>query len=99
MSIFYFMFEGKPLLSNPESQEFEGAYICCWVKSDNENLALSSAKAYIEDEGWEIVCIEEKFVAKREEYIDNQESLDAFDQAINYGVGAVFYTWPSDLPN
>jgi hypothetical protein len=48
---------------------------------------------YVDDEGWKILSIDEIFIAEREQYSD-EESLECFDQAVNCGVGAVFYTWP-----
>ena len=30
------------------------------------------------------------------EYLDEPDSLEAYDIALEYGVGAVFYTWSGD---
>ena len=32
-------------------------------------------------------------VVEREKYLDEPDSLEAYDIALEYGAGAVFYTW------
>lgn len=93
MKVYYFMFEAKPFKVNPESKDLGGAYICCWVNSENETSAFEEAKEYINNEEWEIVNLKEKFITNREHYEDNPESLDSFDQAVMNGISAIFYTW------
>ena len=41
-----------------------------------------------------IVNIEEIYIVTREIYADELDSLECFDESVNFGVGAVFYTWP-----
>lgn len=94
MNIYYIFIEGKPLSSNNESKEFAGAYINCWVNSKNTSTAIDAAKEYVLSQGWQILNIEEIFIATRERYIEDPKSLECFDQAIRYGIGAIFYTWP-----
>jgi hypothetical protein len=88
------MFEAIPLSNNPEFLEFGGAYINCWVKGNNETVAYNNAKNYINEEGWKIISIEEKFIAQRSQYEDDSESLECFEQAVSIGIGALFHTWP-----
>jgi hypothetical protein len=58
LSIYYFMFEAKPQSDNPEKEEFKGAYVTCWVDSKDVSSALTTARSYINDEGWEVISIE-----------------------------------------
>ncbi|WP_047154399.1 hypothetical protein [Aneurinibacillus tyrosinisolvens] len=93
------MFEAIPNLDNPEKEEYAGAFVTCWVNSIDLNSALSKAKGFINDEGWEVIRIEEQFIAKREWYEKDDakiESLKCFDEAVLYGVAAIFYTFPYD---
>lgn len=99
MAIYHFMFEAKPQSDNREIEVFEGAYITCWVDSMDYSSSLTKATTYIKDQGWEIISIEEQFIANRERYEgDNElkESLECFDQAACDGIAAIIHTWPHD---
>lgn len=96
MKIYYLLLEGKPYTDNGESKEVLGAYINCWVKAKNKKAAEDLAIEYISSEGWETLNIEEMWIAEREQYVDEPDSLEFYDQAVAYGAGAVFYTWSID---
>lgn len=96
MDIYYLLLEGKPYINNEEGKEVSGAYINCWVKANNETTAKDDAIKYINSQEWEPLNIEEMYVTNRERYIDEPDSLECYDQAINSGVGAIFYTWSID---
>ncbi len=94
MAIYYFMIEAVPCEDNAERLEYGSAFINCWVKAETEKAALAKAKAYVAEEKWEFKNIEEMFPARREWYLDEPESLACFDEAQQYGLSAIFYTWP-----
>lgn len=96
MDIYYLLLEGKPYINNEESKEVAGAYINCWVKAKDKATARDSAIKYLRNQEWETLNIEEIYVAKPERYVDEPNSLECYDQAINSGVGAIFYTWTID---
>lgn len=99
MGIYYLLIEGKPYINNEESKEVAGAYINYWVKAKDTTTAKDTAIKYIRTQEWETLNIEEIYVTKRERYVDEPDSLECYDQAINSGVGAIFYTWPIDEEN
>ena len=94
MIIYYLMVEAVPHLDNPESTEYSGAYINCWVKANTPKEALNKAKEYILKEHWSFVKVEDIFTVQRERYLDEPDSLEAYDNATRYGLDAIFYTWP-----
>ncbi len=95
MSIYYLLLEGRPLPSNAESNEFAGAYISCWIDAKNEGSARMRAIRHIHDEeDWQTINIEEIYIADRRRYMEESDSLACFDQAIESGIGVIFYTWP-----
>ena len=49
MIIYFVMVEAVPNHSNPESKEYSGAYINCWVKADTPADAVKKAKEYIRE--------------------------------------------------
>lgn len=93
LQIYYLFIEGKPYPDNPESEEVSGAYINCFVKAKGIADAKAKAIEYISSEGWEVENIEKIKIVNRERYLDVPESLEGYDSAIEYGVGAIFYTW------
>lgn len=94
MAIYYIMIEAAPNRSNPESKEFAGAYINCWVKASTQKEALKQAKEYIKDENWKFIKTEDLWEAQRQSYIDLPESLECYDEACEIGFSAIFNTWP-----
>ncbi|MGI2326715.1 hypothetical protein [Planococcus sp. YIM B11945] len=97
MAIYFFTFEALPKLDNPEIEEFEGAFVNCWVHSIDLNLAFAEARNYINEEGWKIIRLDSQYTASRELYENDPEllnSLNCFDEAVEYGVSAIFHTWP-----
>lgn len=98
MSIFYFMFEARPSDHNPEKDVYQGAYISCWVKADDIKFAYNKAENFLnDDEGWEIVDVEDQFVVRRDFYDENdpddEDSLQCFDEAAENGISDILYCW------
>ena len=99
MAIYYIMIEATPNSSNPESKEYGGAYINCWVKATTQREALKKAKEYIREENWAFIKTEDIWIAQRQNYFDLPESLVCYDEACETGLSAIFYTWPIDDDN
>ena len=94
--IYYLMVEAVPNCNNPESKKYSGAYINCWVKADSPVDAVKKVKKYIHKENWDLVNIEDVFSTQRERYLEEPDSLECYDNAVQYGLDAIFYTWPID---
>lgn len=82
-----------------KSKKWLGGFINCWVKAKDETTAKDKAIKYINTQGWEVLNIDEIDITIRERYSDESDSLECYDQAINLGIGAIFYTWPIDGDN
>ena len=96
MTVYYLMVEAVPHHNNPESKEYSGAYINCWVKADTPTDALCKVKEYIHEQHWSFVKLEDIFTVQRERYLDEPDSLEGYDNASQYGLDAIFYTWPRE---
>ncbi|MDO5154743.1 MAG: hypothetical protein Q4D51_02155 [Eubacteriales bacterium] len=94
MDMYYVMIEAVALNNNDESELYGGAFINCWTKAETKNMAIDIAKEYINEQGWEIVNIEEISKVSREKYLDSIEILEVYDEACECGVAAIIYTWP-----
>ena len=99
MIIYYVMVEGAPNRNNPESKECGGGYINCWVKADTPEDAVKKVKEYIHEENWDFVKTEDIYSVQRERYLDELDSLECYDNAVQYGLDAIFYIWPIDEMN
>lgn len=93
MRIYYIMME---IISSKDIDECDGAYANCFVKESSIDAAIIAARKYIEEQNWIVKNIEETATVNREEYVDDIESLEAYDNASKYGVSAVFYTWSEE---
>ena len=96
MIIYYVMVAAVPNHSNPESKEYSGAYINFWIKADTPTDAVKKAKEYIHNENWDFAGIEDIFSVQRAQYLEEPDSLECYDNAVQYGLDAIFYTWPID---
>lgn len=100
MTIYLIQLEAIPHIDNPESEECVGAFVNCWVKSTNINLALNTAKNYVINQGWEVISIEDQLIASRDMYLgdteEDEELLEWLDEAMREGISAIFYTWSDE---
>ncbi len=96
MLIYYFFVEAVPMKDNPESEYVDGAFVNCWIKADSTKSAIRKAKEYIKGEKWRWVNAEDMFTVERERYLDEPDSLEAYDYACEYGAMGVFYTFSDD---
>jgi hypothetical protein len=96
MKIFYFLIEVAPAPNSSNFIEAGGAFVNCWVKSSSEKSAAKIAQSAIRNDGWDIITVDETFVAERERYLDIPESLELFEQAEIDGEAYLFDTWPPE---
>ena len=99
MTIYYLMIEAIPYRNNPESKEFGGAFVNCWVKASAQEDALKRVQEFIKNENWIFMKVEDIWEAQRQSYIDLPDSLECYDEACEIGLSAVFNTWPIDGDN
>ena len=99
MTIYYLMIEAIPYRNNPESKEFGGAFVNCWVKASAQEDALKRVQEFIKNENWMFIKTEDIWEAQRQSYIDLPDSLECYDEACEIGLSAVFNTWPIDGDN
>jgi len=60
---------------------------------------MEKATEYCGEEGWEVLAVEEDFIACREQYEDTPDSLQCYDEAVECGVSGIFHLWPIDAPD
>ena len=93
-NVFYFMMEAFPGESNEEDRDCGGAFINCFVRAEDEETARRKARRYVEETNWTFLREEDAFIARRDLYADDPETLECFDEALKYGLSAAFYMWP-----
>ena len=95
MNIYLIMMEITPSKDN-DVDDCAGAYANCFVKAPSIDIAIITGEKYIEEQKWIVKSVEETATVLREEYVDDIELLNAYDEACEYGVSAIFYTWDED---
>ena len=68
----------------------------CTLEARNEDEAVEKAKEYADSEGWDYVETKEVSEVQREKYLDDDEILEVYDEACDYGISGMFYTWPDE---
>lgn len=95
MAIHFFTFLALP---TPEAQEYEqagGAYVNCWIVSDDRAEAEQRASGLITDYGWSVEALEEHSTVTSADYSDDDEDRQFYEQALVEGEVLVFNTWPA----
>ena len=65
MKIFYFLIEVAPAPNSSNFNDAGGAFVNCWIKSSSKKSAEMTAQAAIQNDGWDIIAVDETFVAAR----------------------------------
>lgn len=94
MAIYSFTFLAAP---TPDAKEFDksgGAYVNCWIRSDDPEQAEERATDLIYEYGWSVESLEGEALVTGEDYVDDEESREFYEQALVEGEVLVFNTWP-----
>jgi hypothetical protein len=92
--MFLFTFLAVP---TPDAKEFEeagGAYVNCWIQSDDREAAEERATELIEEYGWAVEALEEGAVVSGADYSPGDEDREFYEQALVEREVLVFNNWP-----
>ena len=93
--LFYVQYEVRPLQTNEYWSEAGGAYANCYVLAETAEFATQMVRASLSENYWEIVSLEEgPIVTSRERYLEDPETLESVDEALDSGECYVFHLWP-----
>ena len=89
-------FECSPRTGSEAATEYGGAFVTCWIDTDDQPEAEAIAREVIEGEGWEVVSFNEAYPVTREVYDDGHspEGLAHFEQAAEDGDCFSFHMYP-----
>lgn len=94
MTMFFFTFLAVP---TPDAKEFldsGGAYVNCWIQSDDRQEAEQRASDLIHEYGWAVEALEEGSIVSSADYSQDDEDREFYEQALTEGEVLVFNTWP-----
>lgn len=95
--IFLAEYEVRPA---PHSEDFAtvgGAFVVCFVRATDADAAHAACMRYFVETAWE--CVERTRLPQpleREHLEDDDEALDAFDEATTHGECFLFHLWPPE---
>jgi hypothetical protein len=92
--MYFIILEVAPERTNPEYEQFGGAFAACWVATDDPEVAEREAREVLADAGWATRAVDEHYPVDRERYLGNEDALRRFDQAIADGLCINLNTWP-----
>jgi hypothetical protein len=93
MAIYFFTFLATP---TPEAKEQEagGAFVNCWIQSDDPDEAEERATDLIYDYGWTVDSLENEALVTGDDYLDDEENRPFYEQALAEDEVLVFHLWP-----
>jgi hypothetical protein len=94
MTMFFFTFLAVPTPDAKEYLDAGGAYVNCWIQSNDRHAAESRARKLIEEYGWSVEALEEGAIVTGESYDEDEEDREFFEQALVEREVLVFNTWP-----
>jgi hypothetical protein len=98
--MYLFTFMAVPTPDAKEFHEAGGAYVNCWIQSDDRgdrgdrDAAEERAKELIEEYGWAVEALEEGAIVSGEDYPPGEEDREFYEQALIEREVLVFNTWP-----
>jgi hypothetical protein len=104
--LFFLTIEARP---EPEVDEYGkagGAFVSCWVNTDDLRTAERKAVTLIHGHGWRSHRFDEWKLVTRATYVDRDDQIDEeidlrelVEQAFIDGEVCVFNCWPMDAPD
>jgi hypothetical protein len=82
MPIYIIKFNCKPKQNVPESKEFGGAFINCWIEATDIDEAFDLAKNLVSETNWKVLKTEDKFEIRRDDLINDQTGQKNYDQTM-----------------
>lgn len=98
--MYLFTFLAVPTPDAKEFHEAGGAYVSCWIQSDDRgdrgdrDVAEERAKELIEEYGWDVEALEEGAIVSGDDYPPDDEDRQFYEQALIEREVLVFNTWP-----
>jgi len=92
--MYFLTFHAVP---TPDAKEFHdsgGAYVSCWIQSQDRQDAEQRATGLIQDYGWSVEALEEGAIVSSSDYDEDDEDRQFYEQALVEGEVLVFNTWP-----
>jgi hypothetical protein len=94
MTMFLLTYLAAPTPDAKEFQDSGGAYVSCWIQSQDRDDAEKRATALIEEYGWSVESLQEGSVVTSADYARDDEDREFYEQALVEGEVLVFNTWP-----
>jgi hypothetical protein len=72
---------------------YAGAMVNVWVVASTEQQAMALASQQVQEAGWRIQALDAVVAVTRDDYTQDDVSLQYFEQASVDGIVLVFHTW------
>ncbi|RIJ42485.1 hypothetical protein [Pontibacter oryzae] len=92
--MFLLIYHGKPQSQTGDLEDIGGAYIKCWIESENFKQADIVARNEIEEMNWNVLVLDEAYTITREDYLEDKNGLEYYEQALIDKQVYVFHTYP-----
>jgi hypothetical protein len=93
--MFFVRLEAMPSEAIATRDGVVGAFVNCWVATDDAEEAESVARNSVQEAGWHVVRIEALVLVLPEEEREPEEA-ERIQEALEHGGTMVFYEWGHD---
>src|ERR1039458_5146418 len=87
----YLILKAEPKKGNVLAKKYLGATVGYWIKDQSCKNAYYIAKGLIEDEGWDVLSLEEQYPVEAATYKNESEGKAYYEQALQDEEVLVFY--------
>ena len=95
----FVVFEAHPKPQHAEYGRIDGAFVSAFVNEAVPAAAEAMAREFIEEQGWDIVVLDQSYPVDQERFELESESREHFDQALVDGIVVTFHRWPVGAPD
>ena len=78
------------------SETYGGAAVGCWIKNQTKKNAYLISKGWIEENGWNVIDLDQQSPITEEDYEENSEGKEYYEQALIDEEVFVFHTYPKN---
>jgi hypothetical protein len=95
--LYFIQYEIRPAPTSALFYLAGGAIANCFIQASSPEKAQKLALENFKEQGWEVVSLEDgPFIAPRDNYLDDDEWLQWFDEALQSGACYIFHQWPPE---
>jgi len=92
--VYFLRFAALPKEGSDDYGESGGAYVNCWINTEDEEEAERFARQFLSESGWTIEVRDDSHPSSLEDALQSDHDLQYYQEAEEHGSSFVFHKWP-----